>query len=91
MLQFTSGSHADSEPLLSYSDGYIISNGQRITDPDIVLPAIERAERELELSAASIREDLDRLSADDDMLLNATGSYGDDPEIASMIKTALHY
>ena len=76
-----------SEPLLSSTSGYIIRNGVRITDPSVVLPAIENMERMLDIAAASVDEDFDRLSADDQF----TTSFADDPEIASMIQTSYPY
>lgn len=75
------------EPLLSTTSGYIIRDGVRITDPSVVFPAIENMERMLDISAASVDEDFDRLSIEDQI----AASFGDDPEIASMINTALEY
>lgn len=87
LLHVAPHSHSISEPLLSHTSGYIIRDGVRITDPNVVLPAIANMERELDSSAAFFNEDIDRLSIDEQFM----GSFGDDPEIATMIQAALQY
>lgn len=87
LLHHSPQSHGVSESLLSHTSGYIIRDGVRITDPSVVLPAIEIMEREFDTSAASVMDDLDRLSAEDQVV----AAFGDDPEIASMLQASLQY
>lgn len=76
------------DTLYSITDGYIIRNGVRITDPDIVIPAIRQMERDLELSAASATRDLDMLATPDSYMLDLAGAYADSPSLPSLTLTS---
>lgn len=80
--------HADSGSSLTVS--YIIRNGEKITDPEIVLPEIERAEQEVQQRLAMLDRELDRF--DERLYRQATSGFNmDNPEIRCLVETALNY
>ena len=74
----------------AYSGSYIIRDGQKITDLDIVLPEIEMAEREVEMRLASFDYEFDNF--DERLNTSVSLDFGmNNPDVRNIVETSLKY
>lgn len=74
----------------AYSGSYIIRDGEKITDLEIVLPEIELAERKIEMRLASLNNEFD--SFDERFNTSMTSDLDmDNPNVRNIVETTLKY